>query len=60
MGKRHDKPMIRATLNCLLAVTFALPLSGCLTQRTVSEGGHTVSQEYVIKRPLKEAVHNSQ
>jgi hypothetical protein len=52
--------MIRITLKCLLAATFALPLSGCLTQRTVSEGGHTVSQEYVIKRPLKEAVMNSQ
>ena len=52
--------MIRATLKSLFALTFALPLSGCLTQRTVSEGGHTVSQEYVIKRPLKEAVRNSQ
>jgi starvation-inducible outer membrane lipoprotein len=52
--------MIRAALKSLLAVTFAFTLSGCLTQRTVSEGGHTVSQEYVIKRPLKEAVRNSQ
>jgi hypothetical protein len=52
-------PMIRTTLKCLLAVTFAIPLSSCLTQRTVSEGDHTVSQKYVIKRPLKEAVQNS-
>lgn len=52
--------MIRITLKYLLAVTFALPLSGCLTQRIVSEGGHTVSQDYVIKRPLKEALRNSQ
>jgi hypothetical protein len=51
--------MMRTTLKCLLAAALALPLSGCLTQRTVSEGGHTVSQEYVIKRPLKEAVQNS-
>jgi hypothetical protein len=51
--------MIRIALNCLLAVIFVLSLSGCLTQRTVSEGGHTVSQKYVIKRPIKEAVQDS-
>jgi len=52
--------MIRIALKCLLASALVLPLTGCLTQRTVSEGGHTVSQEYVIKRPLKEALQNSQ
>lgn len=39
---------------CLLAVAIAAPLSGCLTQRTITEGGRTVKQEYVIKRPLKD------
>jgi hypothetical protein len=47
-------------MKILLAALLVLPLTGCLTQRTVSEGGHTVKQEYVIKRPLKEAVQNSQ
>lgn len=31
-------------------------LSGCITQRTVTENGHTVSKEYKIKRPIKEAL----
>jgi hypothetical protein len=42
------------------AVFLALLTSGCLTRRTVSEGGHTISQEYVIERPLKEALENPQ
>lgn len=52
--------MTTIVLKCLLAAALVLPLSGCLTRRTVSEGGHTVSQEYFIKRPLKEAIQNSQ
>ena len=58
-------PHIASTINSglvmktLLAALLVLPLTGCLTQRTVTEGGHTVKQEYVIKRPLKEAVQNS-
>ena len=51
--------MNRIALKCLLAVSFTIPLSGCLTKRTVTEGGRTVSQKYVIKRPVKEAVQNS-
>lgn len=43
-----------------LALFAAVSLTGCLTQRTVKEGGQTVSQEYVIKRPIKEAIENSQ
>jgi hypothetical protein len=41
------------------ALVSATLLSGCLTQRTVTAGGQTVSQQYVIKRPLKEVVENS-
>lgn len=58
-GKSDTASMMRITLKCLLTAAFALPLSGCLAQRTVTEGGQTVKQEYVIKRPLKEAVQNS-
>lgn len=51
--------MTSLILKYICAAAFFLPLCGCLTQRTVSEGGHKVSQEYIIKRPLKEAVQNS-
>ncbi len=43
----------------LLAAVLVFPFSGCLTKRTVTEGGHKVSEDYVIKRPLKDAVENS-
>jgi hypothetical protein len=47
-------------LKCLLAAAMAVTSSGCLTQRTVTRGGHVVSQDYVFKRPMKEAIQNSQ
>lgn len=47
-------------LKYLLAAVMTLSLTGCLTRRTVTEGGRTVKQQYVFKRPLKEAVRNSQ
>jgi hypothetical protein len=52
--------MVKVALKCLLVAALTLPMSGCLTQRTVSEGGQTVSEEYIIKRPIKEAIKNSQ
>ena len=42
------------------AVLLLISLSGCLTKRTVTEGGRTVSEGYAIKRPLKETIENSQ
>jgi hypothetical protein len=33
-------------------------LSGCLTKRTVTRGGKTVSEGYHLKRPFKEASQN--
>ena len=61
--RRHWKPIIPVKrpliLKCLLAAVLTAPLTGCLTQRTVTEGGTTVKQGYVIKRPLKEAIENS-
>jgi hypothetical protein len=38
-----------------VAIIFS-SLTGCLTQRTVTQNGRTVSQEYKIKRPIKEAL----
>lgn len=34
------------------ALMSALLCSSCLTQRTVSQGGRTVKQGYVIKNPV--------
>jgi outer membrane protein assembly factor BamE (lipoprotein component of BamABCDE complex) len=50
---------MRTFITAATTILLTLLTSGCLTQRTVSQGGHTVSQEYVIKRPLKEALDNS-
>jgi predicted small secreted protein len=46
-------------LSLLLVVLSSSLLSSCLTQRTVTQGGRTVKQDYVIKRPLKEVLDNS-
>lgn len=44
----------------IAAVALAAALvSGCLTRRTVTQNGQTVEQNYVIKRPIKEAVERS-
>lgn len=51
---------MRALLQITAALIISQFLSGCLTQRTVTEGGQTVSQQYVIKRPIKDAIENSQ
>ena len=56
----HRMAMLNAFIKHLLVAVFALTFAGCLTQRTVTEGGHTVKQDYIIKRPLKEAIQNSQ
>ena len=42
----------------LLASALAVLLSGCLTQQTVTSNGEVISQDYVIKRPLKDAIEN--
>lgn len=47
--------MKRITLFTATALLMTA-LSGCLTQRTVTKNGHTVSKEYKIKRPIKEAL----
>lgn len=46
-------------LKCALPAILMLATSGCLTRRTVSQGGNTVESKYVFKRPLKEAIQNS-
>lgn len=38
----------------MLAAAFTFSVTSCLTQRTVSQGGRTVKQSYVIKNPVKQ------
>ena len=47
-------------IKCLLASLLAILSSGCLTQQTVTSNGEVISQEYVIKRPLKDVIENSE
>lgn len=55
-----SRESMKAIWYSFASMVLALNLSGCLTQRTVTEGGETVSQEYVIKRPIKDVIENSQ
>ncbi len=41
-----------------LAAFVALCSSGCLMQRTVTEGGQTVSKKYVVERPIRDAIRD--
>ncbi len=43
----------------LLVLAAILPLSSCVTERTVTRNGETVEQGLVVKRPFKEAAENS-
>jgi len=45
---------------CVFSAAMAVLLSGCLMQRTVTSNGQTIEQNYVVKRPLKDALDNSQ
>jgi len=49
---------MKLLLQAAMMVIVLTSLSGCLTKRTVTRDGHTVSEGYHIKRPLKEAAEN--
>ena len=42
------------SLFALVAVT-----NGCVTKRTVTQGGQTIESGYVVKRPITEAIQNT-
>ncbi|MEO5917628.1 MAG: hypothetical protein ABIS50_25585 [Luteolibacter sp.] len=44
----------------LIASSLVVLLSGCLTQQTVTSNGSVISQDYVFKRPLKDAIENTE
>ena len=50
---------IRLTALSIAALVAALSTSGCLTQRTVTQNGHVVSQDYIVERPIRDAIRES-
>jgi hypothetical protein len=44
----------------LLTCSAVVLLPGCLTQQTVTSNGEVISQDYVIKRPLKDVIENTE
>ena len=46
---------MKALLKALAITILLCSLSGCLTKRTVTRGGQTVSEGYSFKRPFKSA-----
>jgi hypothetical protein len=45
---------------CLIAAASAVFLTGCLMRETVTSGGEVEQDNYVIKRPLKDAIERSE
>ena len=44
----------------LLGAALTLLSTSCLTRRTITKNGSVVESKYIFKRPLKDAVKNSQ
>jgi hypothetical protein len=44
----------------LLAAALTLISTGCLMRRTVTKNGEVIESKYVVKRPLKQVIENSQ
>lgn len=51
--------LIRRIFLSLASLILALGSSSCLTQRTVTQNGHVVSQDYVVDRPIRDAIRES-
>lgn len=50
------RPVVIPTLVGLL---IAFASGGCVMQRTVTENGNVVSQDYVVERPIRDAIRQS-
>lgn len=50
---------IRSIFRYSAIALCAFSLSACVTKRTVTEGGQTVEEGYVVKRPIKNAIENT-
>lgn len=44
----------------LIALAAVALIPGCLMRQTVTENGEVISSDYVVKRPLKDAIENSE
>lgn len=45
---------------CLFAAVAVALLPSCLMRQTVTENGEVISSDYVVKRPLKDVIENSE
>ena len=43
-------------LLCGLTLLFS---TGCVMKRTVTDGGSVVSEKYIVKRPIKDAIEGN-
>jgi hypothetical protein len=50
----------RSLVSCLVAAAATALLPNCLMRQTVTENGEVISSDYVVKRPLKEVIKNSE
>ena len=64
INPRHSRKRMNSKLASMCypaaAVAITMLLSACLTRQTVTENGQVVKENYVVKRPLKDAVEQSQ
>ncbi len=51
---------IKSTPLWFISVAMTLLTTGCLVQETVTVNGEVREEEYKFKRPLKEAIENSE
>ena len=56
MKFQHSSVMPKTIFAGVLVMTVVG--SGCITKRTVSHGGRTVEEKYVVKRPVKRFLNN--
>ena len=47
-------------ITCLLTALAVALLPSCLMRQTVTQNGQVLSSDYVVKRPLKDAIENSE
>jgi hypothetical protein len=55
-NNQHSPVMLRIIFAGVLVLAVAG--SGCITKRTVSQGGRKVEEKYVVKRPVKNFIRN--
>lgn len=50
----------RFLIPCLIAAVATAILPSCLMRQTVTENGEVISSDYVVKRPIKDVIENSE